>query len=136
MGIYEPSQIDLKAIAKKLGIQLIYSKHRNYSYVEDDFKMINIKKGLDPIKEREVFFHELCHILRHEGFQYKMMPLPFRELQERQAKHFTRYAAIPLHMLICLDWKSPNLVQEMSQTFLISEETCKYRVEQIQRNLR
>jgi len=50
---------------------------------------------LSKEEKREAFFHELCNILRHVGIQ-SMMPEAFRELQGRDANHFTKYAAIPL----------------------------------------
>lgn len=134
MGIITPNDIDIRIISKKLGITLTYSEKRCYSNDEDDFKIININKFFDKQTQREVFFHELCHILRHEGYQYKKMPVAFRELQEWDAARFTRYAAIPFHMLGNINWKSPTLIEDMSNTFQISEEICQYRVEHIYRN--
>jgi len=86
------------------------------------------------MEQREVFFHELCHLLRHCGNQYKNMPKAFRELQEWDAEHFTRYAAIPFHMLKYINWKSPLLIKELVKTFCINEKICKYRVEHLYRN--
>lgn len=133
-GILTPQDINEKAIARALRIFLTYSDKRSYSAEEGKFKLININKNLDPLKQREVFFHELCHILRHEGHQYKIMPAAFRELQEWDAVRFTRYAAIPFHMLRFIDWKSPSLIEDMSNIFKISEEICQYRVDHINRN--
>jgi Zn-dependent peptidase ImmA (M78 family) len=134
IGIYTPEDISEKAIASALRIHLTYSDKRSYSTDEGYFQLINIHKNLDKIKQREVFFHELCHILRHSGYQYKIMSAAFRELQEWDATHFTRYAAIPFHMLSCLNWSSPTLIEEMANTFKISEEICQYRVDHINRN--
>ncbi|MDP4086000.1 MAG: ImmA/IrrE family metallo-endopeptidase [Bacillota bacterium] len=134
MGIITPEDIDLRTITYNLGIHLIYSDKRCFARDEGKFKLININKGLDKVTQREVFFHELCHILRHSGYQYKIMPNSFRELQEWDANRFTRYASIPFHMLHFCDWKSPFLVKEMSNTFKVSEEICQYRIEHIYRN--
>lgn len=136
MGIYTPEDIDETKIANDLRIYLIYTEMRSFAKVEGNFKLININKDLDKGEQREIFFHELCHILRHEGCQYKLMPTAFRELQERDANHFTRYAAIPFHMLGLFDWKSPTLAKDMSQVFKVSEELCQYRIDHIYRNLR
>jgi Zn-dependent peptidase ImmA (M78 family) len=135
MGIIKPEDIDLRKIAYTLDIHLIYSEKRCYSSDEGNFKLININKYLDVQTQREIFFHELCHILRHAGFQYKMMPAAFRELQEWDAAHFARYAAIPFHMLKYCDWKSPTLIKDMALIFQVSEGICQYRVDQIYRNL-
>ncbi|MBP3040557.1 ImmA/IrrE family metallo-endopeptidase [Bacillaceae bacterium Marseille-Q3522] len=136
MGINKPEDICIQTIAKKLNIYLLFSSKRSYSRVIGNFKLININNKLSAKKKREVFFHELCHVIRHEGFQYKGMTEAFRELQERDACHFIRYAAIPYHMLKYIDWSSPTLIGDMANSFSISEEICKYRVNHIKRNCR
>lgn len=104
IGILTPQDINEKNIAKSLRIFLTYTDKRCFfSTQTGNFKLININKDIPPEKQREIFFHELCHLLRHEGYQYKMMPDAFREIQEREAGHFTRYAAVPYHMLQFLD---------------------------------
>lgn len=135
MDIRNPEDIDEKKIARLLGIHLKYSEKRNYSYEDGNFKIININIMQDKKTQREVFYHELCHILRHAGNQV-VMPLSWRELQEWDCEHFTRYAAIPFHMLEYLDWKSPTLISDMASIFNVSEELCEYRVEHIRRNMK
>jgi Zn-dependent peptidase ImmA (M78 family) len=134
IGIYTPEDLSEKAIARAIKIHLTYSDKRSYSTEIGNFQLININKYLDKLQQREIFFHELCHILRHAGYQYKMMPSAFRELQEWDATHFTRYAAIPFHMLGRISWTSPTLIEDMAETFKISEEICQYRVDHINRN--
>lgn len=134
LRINKPEDIDEIRIAKELSIFLTYSNNRSYSHENGRFQIINIDKNLDEVQQREVFFHELCHLLRHSGYQYKIMPDSFRDLQEWDANHFTRYAAIPFHMLWLLDWKSPSLVKDMSKMFKVSEEVCQYRVDHVHRN--
>jgi hypothetical protein len=134
IGILTPGDISETTIARALKIHLTYSEQRSYSTEIGYFQLINIHKSLDILKQREVFFHELCHILRHSGNQYKLMPAAFKELQEWDARHFTRYAAIPFHMLGYVNWTSPTLIDEMAETFKISEEICLYRVNHINRN--
>lgn len=63
-----------------------------------------------------------------------MMPATFKELQERDANHFVKYAAISFHMLKYVDFRGNNLVKEMSEVFKVSEELCHYRVDHIYRN--
>jgi len=134
MNINRPEDIDITKIAYNDRIYLTYSEKRSYSTESGKFKLINLNNMLDLKKQREVFFHEWCHLLRHYGNQYRRMPKAFKELQEWDAEHFTRYAAIPFHMLKYIDWKSQTLVQDMSKTFCISEEICQQRVDHIKRN--
>jgi Zn-dependent peptidase ImmA (M78 family) len=136
MGIITPEDIELRTITYKLGIHLSYSERRCFAREDGNFKLIHLNQFLSVEAQREIFFHELCHILRHVGFQYNLMPNAFRELQEWDANHFTRYAAIPFHMLGYCDWKSPTLVSDMSKMFKVSEELCNYRVEHIYRNFK
>jgi len=134
MNIYKPEDIDIRKIASYFRIHLKFSNNRSYSHQDGNFMIININKSLNKMEQREVFFHELCHLLRHCGNQYKNMPKAFRELQEWDAEHFTRYAAIPFHMLKYINWKSPLLIKELVKTFCINEKICKYRVEHLYRN--
>ncbi|WP_236611096.1 ImmA/IrrE family metallo-endopeptidase [Halalkalibacterium ligniniphilum] len=64
----------------------------------EEIKLIAVNSTLEKEVQREQFYHELAHILRHARRQI-MMPKAFRELQEWDANNFTRYAALPLHML-------------------------------------
>lgn len=134
MKIYRPEDIDIRKIAYYFRIHLKFSDKRSYSAEIGRFKLININIHLSKKKQREVFFHELCHLLRHYGNQYENMPKDFKDLQEWDAAHFTRYAAIPFHLLKYLDLKSPTLINDMAQTFAISEEICQDRMDHIYRN--
>ncbi|WP_028982761.1 ImmA/IrrE family metallo-endopeptidase [Sporolactobacillus terrae] len=135
MGIHKPHEISEKRICFKLGIHLVYSNRRCYSIDEDDFKLINIDNRLPKPKQREAFFHELCHVLRHSGNQLNgQIPKPFINLQEYDAKRFTQYAAIPLHMIDSINLNSPTILLEASAIFQVSTETCKHRFDQLKRN--
>lgn len=97
-GFMNPEDLEPKYIARKMGIYFTLENRASYAYEEGRFKLINVDAALPEEKAKEQFYHEWCHILRHAGYQI-MMPKAFRELQERDARHFTRYAAIPFHML-------------------------------------
>lgn len=84
-------------------------------------------------EQKEQFFHELCHILRHVGHQ-TMMPKAFRELQEWDANHFTMYAALPYFMLKNYDFNDEYLVYNLSKDFKVTKELVIKRLEHIKRN--
>lgn len=128
-GIYTPDHIDEREIARKLDIHLIYSDKRCYASKSEDFKLININKHLTRQQQRERFFHELGHIMMHTGCQYTHNSL--RDHQEHDAANFTRYAAIPLHMLTFVDFNSPYLIENMAATFKVSKELCKERLNDV-----
>ncbi|TRM08778.1 ImmA/IrrE family metallo-endopeptidase [Lentibacillus cibarius] len=133
IGIVNPEDIDERTITKHLGIHLTYKEKRSFSAEDGQFKLINIDSRLSGQEQREHFYHELCHVLRHYGSQL-LMPKAFIELQEFDAKRFTRYAAIPFDMLKLFDLKSPYIVQNMAYRFNISEKICKERLDGIHRN--
>lgn len=129
MGIQKPSDLQIDIIAEQCDVILMITEAESSYIVTDCFQIITVDSRLSPEKQREMFFHELCHILRHEGMQGKM-PHLFREWQEWGAVNFTKYAAIPAHMLqyIRLDRDS---ITEMSNLFKVTPELCKARLEQI-----
>ncbi|MFC4323663.1 ImmA/IrrE family metallo-endopeptidase [Litchfieldia salsa] len=133
IGMKQPEEINEIAIARSFRIYLTYTEKRSFAHKEENFKLINIDSRLTKFEQREHFFHELCHILRHCGYQI-MMPKSFRELQEFDSKRFTRYAAIPFDMLNTIDLRSPYVVQNMADTFKVSEDLCRERLEGIHRN--
>lgn len=100
------------------------------SYELGRFRSITIDKRLPSNVQREHFYHELCHILRHAGRQI-MMPEAFRELQEWDARNFTRYAALPLHMITKYDYKQPEIVEVLSEQFKVTPELCEERITRI-----
>jgi len=134
LGIYSPEELDEHRIAKALDIYLFYKEVPSMAYELGRFKSITVDKRL-PIKvQREHFFHELCHILRHAGRQI-MMPEAFRELQEWDARNFTRYAALPLHLITKYDYKEPGFVDLLSEDFMVTPELCEDRILRIKSKL-
>lgn len=133
IGIQKPSDLQIDIIAEQCDVILIIDEAESSYMITELFQIITADSRLSPEKQKETFFHELCHILRHEGMQGKM-PFLFREWQEWDAVNFTKYAAIPAHMLqyIRLDRDS---IAEMSNLFKVTPELCKARLEQIRNRL-
>lgn len=92
VGISKPYELDMRTIAKRLGIKLVYWK--------STFRIGNEIVLLSGTKQSEWqrFGHELCHYLIHYGHQLNMHYL-FRELQEYQADHFAYHFCVPTFML-------------------------------------
>lgn len=134
LRIYSPDQIDEQQIASALGIYLFYKDAPCMAYEIGRFKSITIDHRLPQKVQRERFFHELCHILRHSGWQIKI-PQAFRELQENDARHFTRYAALPLHMINVFDFRDPDIISLLSERFNVSPELCEERLRKIKNNI-
>jgi Zn-dependent peptidase ImmA (M78 family) len=131
LKILRPQQIDEDYIARIYSIFINRWKLPSFHKVNGNFRgiYIDIRKPKDV--QREIFFHELCHILRHMGVQ-SMMPDAFRELQEWDARNFTLYAAIPQHMLKFIDLNDEYVIDQMASLFKVTPELCEERLEQIQ----
>lgn len=131
--IYNPQDIDVYCIAKHYGIYVHLKSIPARFDICGDYKAIVLDNRSTHEEQNEQFFHELCHILRHAGHQ-TIMPNAFRELQERDAKHFTMYASIPYFMLDNYDLENPNIVYELSCEFKVTEKLCLERLKHIKRN--
>lgn len=130
LRITHPKQIDIKYIAR---IYTIFVKRKPipaFHEVLGRYRGITLDSRESKEIQKEMFFHEWSHILRHSGNQ-TMMPAAFRELQEWDARHFTRYAAIPSHMLRFIDLQDEYVIDQMVSLFKVSPELCEERLEQI-----
>ncbi|WP_277680035.1 ImmA/IrrE family metallo-endopeptidase [Gracilibacillus dipsosauri] len=134
--IMTPNELmDLKHIALRHDIFL----HKKP--IKARFDLVGRYKGIildsrESIEiQREQFFHELCHILRHCGHQ-SMMPEAFRQLQEWDARHFTLYAALPSHMIENYDFNETSIVEILAEDFKVRKELVVERLEKIYRNQR
>lgn len=130
LQIFKPSDLDEKRICGALHIHLLYRPVNSFSMQQGRFKSITINSELSQEKQREEFYHELCHILRHVGKQY-MMPKAFRELQENDANNFMRYAAIPFHMLSHFSLQDPWLISTLAYHFKVTPTLCEQRMKRI-----
>ncbi|MED4530943.1 peptidase [Metabacillus fastidiosus] len=130
--IRTPDDISEDYIAKQ---NEIYIKRANIPSRYDvigSFRSITIDIRKDKLLQREIFFHELCHILRHSGRQ-GMIPEAFRQLQEWDSCNFVRYAAIPNHMLHFIDFNEPFVIEQMVKMFKVTPELCTERLMQIEK---
>jgi hypothetical protein len=130
LKIIHPRQIKIENIARANEIFIHRKPIPGFYEVIGRYRGITIDSREPFSVQREMFFHELCHILRHSGVQ-SMMPAAFRELQERDARNFTRYAAIPAHMIQFIDLEDPYVIDQMVELFKITPELCEERLEQI-----
>ncbi len=130
LKILHPRQINIEHIARSQDIFINRKPRPSFYIINGRYQGITIDSREDVLVQREMFFHELCHILRHSGIQ-GMMPDAFRELQEQDSRHFTTYAAIPFHMIKYIDLDDPYAIDSMSTIFKVTPELCKSRLEQI-----
>jgi hypothetical protein len=130
LRILHPKQLKIETIARAHEIFIHRKPELAFYEVVGRYRGITIDSLESPTVQREMFFHELCHILRHTGKQ-SMMAEAFRELQEWDARRFTLYAAIPHHMLKFIDFEDPYLIDQMESLFKVTPELCEERFIQI-----
>lgn len=134
LQITVPEQIDENDIARKLHIFLHRKEQDPFYQVIGRYRGITVDIRERTEIQREQFFHELCHVLRHYGVQ-SILPKSFVDLQEWDARNFTRYTMIPYHMLKFIDFEQNNVVTEMAEMFRVTPELAEERFSQIQRRL-
>lgn len=132
-GIYSPHEMDVERIAALFGVDVMYYMGPSFADWKDgQYSVIFLNKLLKVDKQREAFFHELCHPLRHVGHQ-KHAPTGLMELQEIQAEIFQLYASMPFYILNNYEeiLRSNNCVPILSAEFSLPEALVKRRLEQI-----
>lgn len=92
IGIADPYELNMFMIAKRLGVEIIYSK-ATFRFGS----IIALSYGSRQ-QHWQRFGHELSHYVGHVGHQLNMNYL-FRELQEFQAKRFAYHFCVPTFML-------------------------------------
>jgi Zn-dependent peptidase ImmA (M78 family) len=97
-GILTPQDLSIENITKIFSIFILPTFGDTRIAKEDDIHVILMTYGLNEFEVKLRFFHELCHILRHEGDEF-MMPKIWRDFLEMDAKRFTNLAMMPFFML-------------------------------------
>lgn len=72
-GIASPADLDIERVAEAFGVELVYESCPSFS--DNEEKVIFLNKYKDAAEARVIFFHELCHVLRHAGDQRRMTAL-------------------------------------------------------------
>lgn len=131
-NISDPTDLDIERIADMFGVDLQYDICKSFSDNEEG--VIILDKRLTPVPARMVFFHELCHVLRHVGDQRKMPEL-FKEAQEAEADAFLLYASMPFHIIskLQLPSRQNDAIEFLASSFQVPLNIAKQRLEQIQR---
>ncbi|MDT3763012.1 ImmA/IrrE family metallo-endopeptidase [Priestia filamentosa] len=127
--ILTPEDLIIENIAKCFQVDLFIRAGQIYSAEVNGQFVIFLREEETPQKQKERFFHELCHLLIHSGRQPDM-PILLRELQENQAENFVKYASLPYHMLSYL---KEDDMYHTSELFNVSIDVCKDRMISLQK---
>lgn len=122
IGVKSPNDLDMKFIAKQLGVDIIY-RQRTFRF-DNEIVLVKSTKRKEWIE----FGHEICHYLRHAGSQLNMGPM-FRELQEWQADYFAYHFCVPTFMLLDFDFPkyTGQAIQQIADSFNVTLEFARTR---------
>ncbi|GAA5418019.1 hypothetical protein Pryu01_03097 [Paraliobacillus ryukyuensis] len=132
-NILSISDLTIYNVADKLNVNVIFMENAKEVAIWDD-KAAAIFLNPEKLEEevRAIFFHELCHPLRHYGDQVNSVRT-FMTLQERQANQFMLYASMPFYMIKKLDMSTYNYqwASFLSYKFNVPINIAQKRAEQI-----
>lgn len=133
-NILTPIDLDIENIARAFKIELQYAYCRSFS--DNEGRLIVLDKRENKTSKHQIFFHELCHVLRHTGDQ-RNMPELFKDGQENEAAHFTLYAAMPFFMIkrLPLPDNQNEAVEYIVNSFQVTHRLAGQRLKQIQRRI-
>jgi Zn-dependent peptidase ImmA (M78 family) len=136
-GIHTPADLSIEEVANQFNFGLQYLPSAPSRVIwDEELAVIFLNPNYSLANIREVFFHEICHPLRHCGDQ-ENMPISYRDMQEEQANNFKFYAAMPFYMIKQMDIPSyeQDFIAMLSYVFDVPLSFAKKRVEQIKRRV-
>ncbi|CEH30249.1 ImmA/IrrE family metallo-endopeptidase [Aneurinibacillus migulanus] len=138
-GILSPRDLTIEKICTEFCIEIEYTEGICSVVWDEELIIVYLNQNLSLQEQKEAFFHELCHPLRHVVDQRNRHPIfqGLIELQEEQARNFQPYAIIPFFMVEQLEL--PNRDKEiaglLAQTFNTTYLFAYRRWEQIKRRI-
>jgi Zn-dependent peptidase ImmA (M78 family) len=130
-GILRVEDLEVEHVATAFNVAIIPHPTRNKCHYEDDFAIIELKKGQSLRRMRKAFFHELAHVVSHYGNQRKMTR-EFLDLQESQAECFSLYLSMPRHIFEPLLIKHQCL-ETLEDLFELPSKMIIDRIESVRR---
>jgi Zn-dependent peptidase ImmA (M78 family) len=132
LGITSPSEIDMRTLANHFGLRILELDVRS--------KMLGstivLDSRLSRQEQREDFFHEFTHALRHAGNQLVTHELLI-ELQESEANLMPYFWLVPTFMLADFDLSMPlpYLIPYLAEAFVVTESFMEKRLKLLKARL-
>ncbi|MCY8540076.1 ImmA/IrrE family metallo-endopeptidase [Bacillus haynesii] len=130
INILEPFQVDMEVIADRLDIQIRYMPNKCGIFKFGLSKVIILDSLKNKQQHWEDFCHELGHIMKHAGTQFKT-PLLLKEMQENQANSFMYHFSVPTFMLnkIQLPPLKRDAIQLLTDLFNVTHTFAEKRLD-------
>ncbi|MFT9848467.1 ImmA/IrrE family metallo-endopeptidase [Aneurinibacillus sp. REN35] len=135
-GILTPEDLSIQNLTKAFSIFLFPTYGPTRGVEEDGIRFILMPVNLNKFEIKKRFFHELCHILKHEGDQC-MMPKIWRDFIEMDARRFTNLAMMPFFMLCQLEpheWHPARLATKFDVSYEYACDRLAYIHNRIEAN--
>lgn len=130
--INTPSDLTIENISIALNIN-VYFRELSAKLIIDDKEVYIILDSRQPKrKQYEDFYHELAHLLLSHS---TAATLPLFHYFENRADNLIQYLAIPYNMLGFIDFKSDNLIEEVSTQFNVNYDLALKRIDNIKGKL-
>jgi Zn-dependent peptidase ImmA (M78 family) len=136
--LFSPSDLTIRNISETFNFDIKYIvKAPSRALWDEEYALIFLDPLLPEKEQRAIFFHELCHPLRHIGTQEDMESKLFMDLQENQANQFQLYAAMPAFMLDSIELPDNEFyaIKTIEETFNIPFSLAAKRMEQIKQRV-
>lgn len=136
--LLSPSDLTISNISETFNFDIKYiAKAPSRALWDEEYALIFLDPLLTEKEQRAVFFHELCHPLRHIGVQEKMKCKLFMDLQETQANQFQLYAAMPTFMLESIELPNNEFyaIKAIEEIFNVPFSLAIKRMEQIKQRV-
>lgn len=116
-GIERISEMTIFEIAEHFGFHLFETAKKSKIVPVDDEVIIFINFSKGDIKAREDFFHELAHYLLDHELHSNMGEFYYTE---GKANRLAFYLSIPSCEIYEMDYKSENIIFDLSEKFNVS----------------
>lgn len=123
--------LDFHAAAAIWGVQIIYNALPAFSFWVETIRFISLDSRTNAEQQRADFYHELGHLVLHDGRQLGLHTLMV-QLQEWQAQRFQLIAAMPYVLFPPERRTWDEYAWLLSQTFAVPADVAARRVEMIQ----
>ncbi|MEK5028743.1 ImmA/IrrE family metallo-endopeptidase [Paenibacillus sp. FSL M7-1046] len=129
-GVLTAADLDIQVIALLFHVEIVY--YNGVSCSDNDMRVIFLNRYDDLFKQTMIFFHELCHVLRHAGDQ-RRMPQLFKQLQENEAEMFSLYSTMPFFMIEKINFSQfeAESIGMIAKEFQFPSQFAQLRLKQI-----
>ncbi|MCK0473786.1 ImmA/IrrE family metallo-endopeptidase [Halalkalibacter sp. APA_J-10(15)] len=124
-------ELSLENVSEVFKVDILYHERKSNCLYDEDYAVIYLDSRLPYYEQRLMFFHELAHVISHEGSQNKLEK-EFIDLQEAQANRLALYLSMPRYLFEPLAMKYQS-VEKLHDLFELPQNAIIERMASIKR---